>query len=746
MSDGSSKLHWVSIQWLSVLLVCSLLVSASFSGIVAGQSDQQSSSSQADRVLDDTAPVVVFQGERVNLSQVRGTTGETPGERAGLVGIKGAAVGTYYEDESDSFDFDRVEPGSYDFDRDRRSDIVVRQPNIQSIRLFRGPPSDGINVTNGRISLSQDQMTITTDYNFVQSNEKVSVAVINPDGLDITNELTTSPTISKDGDVVTLSNLRSLETGQFIVRATGTGDFTTATQTVSFTRGSEDADISISDSSVQQGGIITGTIRGNAGQRVQVRIPHTATANDTTADQAYENSANIAYLTDQPTVGGPQYHTAVIDIGSRGQEQIRINTRTFRINQDVSISVADGTNIANSAGNRAFVRVTSPQLTVTSASDVVVLGNTFRIAGSGPSNGIVRAYVRNRSNYVPLRDTDGTAVEITTQADGRYEFVASTSKPIAQSGSYEILITANDQNDQNELLTSTYLQDVPLQAITTIRTQEQNLTTTLSTDRIATNTEDSITLTGYTTDQSIRLYIINPQGTVTTAAGTPIQQLDESEELEVADQMFTKQITALDTVGTYRITVVSAQTAADWNTVNNVELDGLDSEETAEKIRDQYLGAKSSFSVVTRSVQANSPQLSIATPRRGEQLSQGTITITGQSNRENGHDISIEILEQNETVLSTQTRVDGRNNSWKKSLDSSTLRPGSYTLRVSDGASTTSTVFEIAGSPPPNNTVSTQTETTEQATTGVGGPGFTILSVVATLSVFIIIITLRRME
>jgi hypothetical protein len=688
-----------------------------------------------------TAPVVVFQGETVDISQVQGTTGDTPGERAGLVGISGSAEGTFYEDSSDSFDFDQIETGTYDFDRDRNRDIIVRRPEVQRVRLYRGSATDGINVTNGRIGLSQDQITIQADFNFEESAEDVRVSVINPEGLDITPELTTNRRISADGETLRLSNISTLERGKFHVRVSGTGQFESTTRSVTFTRGRQRTNISFATMSIAQGGIINGTVRGNAGQRVQVRIPQSATEEETTADQVYENSDNVGYLTDQPTLRGDRYHTAVIEIGSSGRETVRIDTQQFRVNQVVSVTAANGINVDNPAVSEASFEVTSPNITIQSAPSVVAVDDTFRIRGSGPENGIVRAYVRNGSDYVPLRDADGNPIELETDADGTYALTASVSPPMDEPGSYDIVITGNDRNDENEVLSSSAYQDIQLRAVTTLRTQEENLTADLSSEWIATNIGDSVTISGYTTGSSIRFYIVEPQGTVLNASGTPVQQLNAADELTPTDGMFTESAAVWDTAGEYQVIVVSAPNETAWDRVDNIELNGLDSREAVGLIQNQYQGDESPFSVITLSLQANASQVTIETPRSGETISRDNITISGQSNRETGRDIFIEVLSQNQTVLTTEARVDGRNNTWQTTINASELGTGSYTIRVNDGISTTSTRVEVVGPVPNSQTSVTQTGSTvteAESTTNANGPGFTVLSVIVAIFAFLI--------
>jgi hypothetical protein len=134
-----------------------------------------------------TAPVVVFQGERIDVSEVRQTgTGEPVGTGSVVFeGLFGDAEGDLQRaSDATRVDFEDFPTGGYDTNGDGRQDVSVQTPVVREVVVTT---RSGADVTNGRIP-EDTPVNISVRFNF-DAADRVEVRVIDPDGLDVTNEV-----------------------------------------------------------------------------------------------------------------------------------------------------------------------------------------------------------------------------------------------------------------------------------------------------------------------------------------------------------------------------------------------------------------------------------------------------------------------------------------------------------------------------------------------------------------------------
>ncbi|WP_142858746.1 hypothetical protein [Salinigranum halophilum] len=187
-----------------------------------------------DAPADTAPPVRVFVAETLDVSTVQLTGGGTIGSGSvTLVGVAGAADGTSETiTDSTNADFDGFETGGYDVsaDGDGRADVVVAEPRVTSVVVRN---QNGANVTDGWEPTGQS-LTVTVEYNFDEA-DRVDVTVESPDGLDVTDGVTTDDRIATSGDSVRL-DLSEEPVGTFSITVEGS-DLDRATQTVTVRTG-----------------------------------------------------------------------------------------------------------------------------------------------------------------------------------------------------------------------------------------------------------------------------------------------------------------------------------------------------------------------------------------------------------------------------------------------------------------------------------------------------------------------------
>ena len=734
---------------LRSLFLTALMVFSVFAGTVV----LSSSVAAQDRTIGagNTAPITVYQGESVDFSGVDSTDGTTASGTVGLTGTAGDADGTFLSDSASNFDFGDAETGAYSYDNDDNADVFVREPTVSDVTLYRGSDDTGADITDGSVTTDTDDITVQADFNFDDA-EGVEVTVEDEDNVDITNSLTGSNTIATDGGTLTLSGISSLDAGQYNVTVEGEDSLDSASRQVSFTVRSDETTISLQDTEVTQGDRVTGTVQGSPGDTVHVRVDQADTDSGTTATQVFRNTGDVTTITDQSTNdGGTTYHAVVLDLGDSGSAQFQVETNQFEPDTTNSLEVALGADVDNSAEDDVDLTVNERDITIDSAPNAVVIGEDFTVNGTAAESDTIRAYARIDDTYRPLVDDDGNAVETSVDTDGTYEFTVDSSQVINLPDSYRIAVTADDGNtpyDTGATLSSSDYGEVDTRTTTTIQTQEGELAAELSSSRIASGIGDEVTLSGTALGQDdVRVFVVGPRGTVQDVSGNTITGTTSSAaSVSINDNEFEEDLSGLDNRGTYEIYIVGDGRDGNYDESSR-SLGSTTQSQALEIIEDAYQPAGSDNPSVNLSLEAENPSLSINEPANGSQVPQDTVTVSGDSNREDETTVFIEVLDDNDNAIaSTEAEVNGSSSSWSTDVDMSGLETGEYTLRADDSESSDTVTVEVvegeAQTPEPTEEeteeptepmeteeptepMETEMPTEEETTTGGSGPGFT---------------------
>jgi PGF-CTERM protein len=352
----------------------------------------------------------------------------------------------------------------------------------------------------------------------------------------------------------------------------------------------------------------------------------------------------------------------------------------------------------------------------------------------------VKAYARIDDEWVPLNESDTQLAEDDVDSDGSFTITVDSSIELNLPDSYRIAVAAdpaadidNDGTNENLIGTTTTLEsgeysDIDTVTTFTVRMAEGDLTANLSSSRIAAGVDDEVTLEGTALGQgdNVRIYLIGPRGDfldengneVTTETGLPTADIDDEE--------FDLDFSGFENRGTYRFLVIG--NGRDGDFASNAGLEGSSQlpagktpQQAAAIVEDEYSGAGVDDQIVSLTLSAENPSLSINDFTQNGQVAQGEVEVSGESNREDGTTVFVEVLGQNENVVASgEAEVNGSDNMWSTTLDLSDVETGTYTLQADDDEASESLEFELVQqveqTGTPGEETGTATEMTETET------------------------------
>ncbi|AUV84131.1 hypothetical protein C2R22_21355 (plasmid) [Salinigranum rubrum] len=696
---------------LRAIVLTALMVTSIFGGTItfAGTASAQNN------FAGNTAPTTVYLGdEDVNLSEVPGLTtsfigvaGEADGGLASVNNLESADVTT-----SNGF-----EQGGYSNQSDGQLLVSVQEPEISDVTL---EIPNGADVTNSTVTNDQDTLNVTAEWNFAQY-ENVTITVEDEDGFEIQDQLGTDLELETSDDVATLTGLTDLDSGEYTLTVEGEDDLDGTTRSVTFTITDQENTLTLGQTTATQGDSVVATATGNPGETVHIRIERSALLdsysdpNDVfpqTGD--VENPPGVTNATDDE---GTEWVAAALALGDDGEASARIQT-THLDTDTIDVELAPGTDINTTAEDSTELSVEEQSINITSAPDVVRVSEDFTVEGTAIESDEVAAYARIDDDWERL-EGDENPVDIDT--DGRFVLELTASSPLHIPNSYRLAIVneeALNSNDQfPETLTDNEFGDLETEAAFDVRSVEGDLTAQLSSQQIAANVGDGVTVSGTALGQgnNIRIYKVGPRGNVQFVSA------------DVDDEEFSEEFDGIDDRGTHTFIVVgegrdgtyAAENADNANVGGEITGDEVPQQAVA-IIKEAYTGAGVDDQVIELTLQAENPQLSVEDFTTDGQVAQGEVTVSGTSNREDETVVFIEVLDANDNVVtSTDTEVNGTANEWSASLDLSDVETGTYTLRATDDETSATVEFELVNvlnTPSETPVTETPTETPEPST------------------------------
>ena len=708
-----------------------------------------------------TTPGTLYLGEQD--VDITGLPGASPaGTSQQFYGVGGEAEGTSAE-ATDALAVDVVASnlfvtGSYSLSAGSEdSDLVVVSPQVTDLTLYAGTSVADTDVTNQSVPRGTETLTLEPEFNFDDS-EGVEISVEDDDGLDITSQVTTTSVVSTSGGTLAV-DVADLPVGEYQVTAEGADDLDRASDTVSFEIRDREKAVTLSKTRVVRGERTVVSVAGAPGDIRYLRLSGDALRagtllNPATAREVFERTSQVQSVSADSDAN---YLYAVVALDSDGISEARIRTDRLRTE---SIDVELATEIDAAAEDEVTLDVRERTVTVDSVPATAV-GETVTVSGTAPQSDQVKLYATVDQTYVPLyEDADGgTLAEPTVQGDGSWRVDVDTSAVVDIPGTYRLVAVGDPGSARlgsDTTLDADTFDELEPRGSTTLRTGDGALSLRTSRTTIAATGTDEFTLSGTAVGQEddLRLYHIGPRGDV------------DARSVDVADGTFEEQVDGVDNRGVHTYLAVAAgrdgtyaYAPGDDPSVDSL-LSGAETPEAARAtLEDAYTGAGSDDRLERVTVTASDASLTVATPAEDAAVTGETLTVAGDSNREDETAVFVELRDGPDAVTVARTSVT--NGTWTASVDLADLSVGTYQLvvetdserlsrpvTVSETATATSATATETDSTTPTETVTaTPTETvtaTPMATASSSGttstefPGLGVVSAVAALLAIVV--------
>lgn len=575
-------------------------------------------------------------------------------------------------------------PGTYAFTAGSGASVlVVERPAVTDVELYPGGTASGTEVDGSSVPASVGTLTVDPQFDF-EAADNATVVVENPDGLDVTDELTADPTVAASGDPVAL-DIADLPTGTYTVRVEGADDLDHVNGTATVRIRREARTISLSRTRVAHGGTTVATVSGQPGAVRQIQVPADAlregeSVTVPTAKAVFGASEGLV-LVGADTEANVLYATVGLDENGFARVELdtdRLATGTHDIAVARNLSAPDEASVP--------VTITDRQVSVTPERTTPTVGETVRVSGTARGADDVKLYARIGGEYAPLyedSETDDLA-ETSVAADGSWEVDLDTRSVVAVPDRYRIVAVADpgEELGSADRISESTLRDFDAVGRAAVTTTDPSLSASVSQSRIATVDGDEVTVTGRAPGpgETVRAYVVSPRGAV-----DPL-------DVDVADDDdFEFDYAGFDTAGRYRILLVTPGRDAAFAFDDDGDAASIRSElsgsETAAgavaTIRDAYGGAGVDDRVRELNVTAIDPRVAVETVEfRHEGL-----VVAGTSNRENGTTVILDLQRGTRTVAVGDATVNASGR-WRTTVDASGVEAGDYTLRAETGDAT----------------------------------------------------------
>lgn len=718
-----------------------------------------------DGVGNASAPVIVFQGETLDVREVRQSGSGNPigSGSVEFEGVSGDADGDFRRaSDASRVDFDDFPTGGYDTNDDGQRDVFVRTPVIREVTVRT---TSGADVTNGRIP-ADTTVNISVRFNFDVA-DRVEVSIIDPDGLDVTGEVIGSGSathITTDGGTVQ-ANFEGESEGAYRIEVEAS-ELEAEQGTNAVVRSSKPT-VALDRKTVQKGESAIATILGTPGERVHLRVRSSdldgVSATDSGAREVFDGVGDVIDRVGDSNEG---VVAAIVRLDDNGEGRVRIQSRALRAESTTRIELAEGTNLRRSATSRVALRVERRLVSAPGYPAMFAVGQEFTLRGQARGASTVKAYARIDRTWEPLfSDGDRNEyAEADVSRDGRFTLTIDSSRVINFRGNYRIGIAADatDRYRSDQELTPTEFGRLTTTTIQ-VRAATGRLSASLSRETLAADTGDEVTLSINADGDRVpvHVYLVTHRGA-----------LQVGERIVTRDGTFNRRFSDFPGRGEYRFVVVSqGDDGVFESTPQNVQarLNGRESQEqTLAKIRDQYSQAGSDDNIRELRLRVQTPTLSLTSLPQDGAIEPGRIRFEGTTNRQPGTEVLVDVRRGDDRVTSGETSVDSAGN-WSVQLDLSNEPSGRYTVVIDAEGTVYTRQFDIPGATPtptaeptptvtptvtatPVPTAAAETSPTPTAaasptptlTSGGSGPGFGLLGGVGSVLGAILVLLARR--
>ncbi|AUV84152.1 hypothetical protein C2R22_21470 (plasmid) [Salinigranum rubrum] len=391
---------------------------------------------------------------------------------------------------------------------------------------------------------------------------------------------------------------------------------------------------------------------------------------------------------------------AVVALDDDGLADLRLQSERIATG---SVDVELAERLAGTSEDEAELEIFERRLTIRGPQSAAI-GEALTISGTAVESDRVKLYAATDGSYIPLYTDEAELAEPEVANDGTWESEIETNRVINLPGTYRIAAVADPGSAQlgaTESIDSDTFRMFEVRSTTSLQMSTGSLTANISRNEIAATGDDVVSISGTAVGQgdNVRVYLVGPRGRFLGTDGTTGQV----ESIDIDGDRFTEDYGAFDTRGRYTFLVISkgrdGEYASDYGFGESALQPGLTSQQAVEIINDEYTGAGVDDQIVELTLHAESPSLTVDDFTTNGQVVARKVTVSGNSNRERGTDIFIEVLRNDHSVItSSEAKVDGSNGMWSTKIDLSAVETGTYTLHTNSGEISTSLEFELVES------------------------------------------------
>jgi hypothetical protein len=600
-------------------------------------------------------------------------------------------------------------PGTYALaPGDDESVLVVERPTVRDVELYPGDTAEGTEVSGSSIPPSVGTLTVDPAFNF-EAADDATVVVENPDGLEITDELTTDPTLATEDETVRL-DVADLSVGTYTVRVEGADDLDHVNGTATVRVRPEARTVSLSRTRLARGESTVATVSGPPGSLQYVRLPADALGDDTTVSgptaEAVFPSGEGLVLVGADVSAGVVY--AEVSLESDGFARVEIDTE--RLDADTH-DLTVGPSVAGDDEASVPLTVTDRDVSATPARTTLPVGETVRVSGVARGADDVKLYARIGDEYAPLyedADADDLA-ETSVDDDGSWDVDLDTRAVLTVTGRYRVAAVADPGDDRlgsTDRIDESTLRDFDAVGRTAITTTDPSPSASVSQTRVAAGVGDEVTVAGRAPGpgETVRAYVVSPRGAV------------DARDVTVGDDDddFDFDFDGVETTGRYRILLVTAGRDAAFALDDGGDAEAIRDELTGSEtpaqavaiVRDAYGGAGVDDRILALNVTASDPRVTVETVRPGDD----ELVVAGTSNRENGTTLVLDLRQGTRTVAVGDAEVNASGR-WQTTVDVAGVASGEYALRVETADAIDVRTVRIGGATPTATPAPTATPT-----------------------------------
>ena len=360
---------------------------------------------------EDDLNFIDNNGDSVSPAALQKTAGNEEGTSLALPIAEDAATGTYERSSAPTYS------------------VVVQEPRITTAEVQLNSSGSDVSEVS-----TDDDIKIVGEWNFADA-EDVEITVEDPNGADITNEVTNNDVLDNSGDEIGL-DLSGEDAGDYTIVFEGSDDLDYGGVVEEYTltlTNQDEISIEVDEDSVTQGDNVDFTISGGTDGDEHTVVIEESEYRDNIGGDAENVFRNVGDTNEvgSATPSGTNYSFAVVEIdGTTATGAIEtqfvddssIDVEVYDSNEFSSSGfngIFNGSNLPASSTDDASFDVEEGEVALTSPDDNYVVGSDVDVNGTAETADEVRLYAKDNNDWEIVEVDDD--LNITVDSDDTFE-------------------------------------------------------------------------------------------------------------------------------------------------------------------------------------------------------------------------------------------------------------------------------------------------------------------------------------